>query len=661
MKKVKTFKLVILVVALSLVGLFSVSCKKKHVFSENWENDAEYHWHVCTTKKHDDISTKEKHTFDKGVVKVEATEEKEGEKVYTCTICKYEKTEKINKLVHTHAFDEGVVKVEPTEEKEGEIIYTCTKCGKTKTEKIPKLDHTHAFDEGVVTKEPTYTEKGEKTYTCSKCGETKTEEIPMLEAKENEIKLKEGTALNKTYDGVAFTIALEDIITNGTGKITITYKLASEDSNEYSEVAPINVGTYTVKIHVESTPEWKEVTKEETLKIDRKVLTLPESLYFEIPESTLLDNTIISSLNETNGVVTEEKVNLVVNEELVLGSQTKKITSLYVDDDNYALDITDVSKNVTFYVYDDQPFYMAIQDVFTISGKGLVISGVISRGTVRVNEEYVISSTEETVIATKIEQFRRQIEVATRGDEVGILITGATKENIKCGDLIYDKDSLNFANLITADISVKSTEESGRRTPLLNQSKYQLYLYAYANDNNVSYVIDKSAYLLLNDGEDVVMPGTKATVKFLLTEDMKLEVGMTFVIRISSKLVAEGTITETNYHTHTDDFNKTGMCDDCGINLTKLMTKENDNEFKYSGSIKAGETIYLAVNLPDVTEGEEGGWIDTIDVEGITYRIYDTNRHLVEDLGERTTADTYFIVIQSTVDASFTFEIFFGL
>ena len=218
------------------VTLADLAIPAHHVPDATWSSDNDdNHYHLCTVcGEKVDITA---HTYDGGKVTVEPTEETEGERTYTCTVCDYKKTEPIAKLDHTHkpsdgysydstghwktcsdcdeklefaahTYDGGIVTVEPTEETEGESVYTCTVCGYAKTEVLPKLSHTHkpsngysydstghwktcsdcdeklefaahTSDGGVVTTPATTGSSGLKTYSCTVCGYVMgTETIP---------------------------------------------------------------------------------------------------------------------------------------------------------------------------------------------------------------------------------------------------------------------------------------------------------------------------------------------------------------------------------------------------------------------------------------------------------------------------------------------------
>ncbi|WP_443740364.1 formylglycine-generating enzyme family protein [Treponema sp.] len=232
---------VVTILALAMIGCQTDTDTHEHTYSTDWTSDATSHWHAATCEHTSEVSEKTAHTFGEAVVTKEATETEAGVKTYTCTVCKYEKTESIAVLPHTHTystewksdetnhwhaaicehttevsektahtFDKGVVTKEATETETGIKTYTCTICKYEKKESIPVLPHTHkysaewtndatnhwhaatcghdvksdeathTFGEAVITKEATETEEGVKTYTCTVCKYEKTESIAVL-------------------------------------------------------------------------------------------------------------------------------------------------------------------------------------------------------------------------------------------------------------------------------------------------------------------------------------------------------------------------------------------------------------------------------------------------------------------------------------------------
>ncbi len=324
-----------------LLSVLTACGGKKHEFSDKWKNDETYHWHECTKKKHTDTSDKIAHVWDGGEITTQPTEETEGVKTYTCTVCGYKKTGTVAKLAHTHKFDdsvwanddlnhwhpatcshtdekssfethvwnEGVITTPATEETEGVKTYTCTTCGNTKTSAIGRLDHVHTFNmnawafdgenhwhpatcahsdekknlashgwnEGVVTTPANYGVEGVKTYTCSVCSTTRTESIPALSPKNNTIAIESGLSLDKIYDGTVVALDPEKVNRNGDGAITIEYKPLEGDA--YTAEAPKNAGEYTVRASVAATAEWKGGFVTADFIIEQRAATLSKGVF----------------------------------------------------------------------------------------------------------------------------------------------------------------------------------------------------------------------------------------------------------------------------------------------------------------------------------------------------------------------------------------------
>ena len=324
-----------------LLSVLTACGGKKHEFSDEWKNDETYHWHECTKKKHTDTSDKIAHVWDGGEITTQPTEETEGVKTYTCTVCGYKKTGTVAKLAHTHKFDdsvwandelnhwhpatcshtdekssfethvwnEGVITTPATEETEGVKTYTCTTCGNTKTSAIGKLDHVHTFNmsawafdgenhwhpatcahsdekkdlashgwnDGVVTTPANYGVEGVKTYTCSVCSTTRTESIPALSPKNNTIAIESGLSLDKIYDGTVVALDPEKVNRNGDGAITIEYKL--QEGGAYTAEAPKNAGEYTVRASVAATAEWKGGFVTADFIIEQRAVTLSKGVF----------------------------------------------------------------------------------------------------------------------------------------------------------------------------------------------------------------------------------------------------------------------------------------------------------------------------------------------------------------------------------------------
>ena len=250
--KRKTF-IAILAIAMVLVLSLAVltACNnKKHDFSSKWEYDETSHWHECMTKKHSDVADKADHTFDAGIVTTPPTEDAAGVKTLTCTVCGYQKTESVPQLGHTFDMERWA--------SDAQTHWHPATCAHTD---LKKDEAEHTWNEGVITKPSDYGVVGEKTFTCTVCGYKKTEPIDALDAKDNEIVLKEGKTFGKEYDGEVVSITKDDFVIEGNRELAFMFKAKGADDNTYVETAPKKAGEYTVKVSVEATAEWKAATK----------------------------------------------------------------------------------------------------------------------------------------------------------------------------------------------------------------------------------------------------------------------------------------------------------------------------------------------------------------------------------------------------------------
>lgn len=257
-KSITILLAVVLVLVMSLTVLSA--CNKKHNYSADWKSDADGHWHECVTKKHTDTTPKENHVWDAGVVRTAATEDAKGVMVYTCTICKFEKTEEIPAL--GHSFDTSTWKFDT------QTHWHPATCAHTdlKGDEAP-----HAWDGGVETTPAGYGTAGEKTFTCTVCKTTKKEPIAALDAKANTVEIN--AALDKTYDKTAAVLAQDKVSRKGDGAIKIEYKLKSAADTAYTLTAPVNAGEYTVRVTVAATAEWKEGSASKDFTIAKKALS----------------------------------------------------------------------------------------------------------------------------------------------------------------------------------------------------------------------------------------------------------------------------------------------------------------------------------------------------------------------------------------------------
>jgi elongation factor Tu len=184
----------------------------------------------------------------------------------------------------------------------------------------------------------------------------------------------------------------------------------------------------------------------------------------------------------------------------------------------------------------DKPFLMAVEDVFSIKGRGTVATGRIERGIVKVNDEIEIIGfdklTKSTV--TGVEMFRKQMEEGQAGDNVGCLLRGIEKEGIERGQVLAKPGSIKPHKKFTGEVYVLKKEEGGRHTPFFTNYRPQFYV----------RTTDVTGSVMLPEGIKMVMPGDNITVEVELITTVALEEQMRFAIREGGKTVGAGVVTK---------------------------------------------------------------------------------------------------------------------
>ena len=530
----------VLVLALSL-SIFSACNKNKHEFSSDWKFDETNHWHECTTKKHTDTTEKLPHEFT-WTVKTPAGVHTNKVEKGVCE-CGYE-TERTISDTATHAYGEEWKKDATGHWHES----TCD--AKAPTHDVMKSDFAaHTFDEGEVTKPADYGVVGEKTFTCTKCGYSYTEDIDALGAKDNTISFANDLVEEKTYDGLAFIIDPAKVNRKGDGEITITYM--GENDTAFTATAPTNAGEYTVKATVKGTAEWKggEITK--TITINKREVTLPKDVFErkfgENLESGKFGLTCINVKEVTNNVV--EWVTIGAPETYyAIGIHTIGFISLTVDNDNFEL-IRGGYNTVRFTVWNaPDSFYAGIQDVFSFSGRTeLAITTKIANGTLKKGDQLLVNEIGKIITVNKIEKgtgmSATEVETATAGEEVGLLIEGATKDELLRGYMLSKPDTIISYSKVTVTIRVFTKDEGGQHTPIQTGIKPNV---TFAD--TFGYVVGKVTFpegtTLLSSGE--MLEGV--TIDFQ-GKKVPAFVGRRFTLRSGGKTIAECIVTAVPHAT----------------------------------------------------------------------------------------------------------------
>jgi len=184
----------------------------------------------------------------------------------------------------------------------------------------------------------------------------------------------------------------------------------------------------------------------------------------------------------------------------------------------------------------DKPFLMPVEDVFSIKGRGTVVTGRIERGVVKVNEEMEIiglKATQKTVV-TGVEMFRKQLDEGQAGDNVGLLLRGVEKDQVERGQVIAKPGSVTPHTEFEAQVYILAKEEGGRHTPFFSGYRPQFYI----------RTTDVTGETTLQEGVEMVMPGDNAKMKIKLIQPVAMEDGMRFAIREGGKTVGSGVVTK---------------------------------------------------------------------------------------------------------------------
>jgi elongation factor Tu len=184
----------------------------------------------------------------------------------------------------------------------------------------------------------------------------------------------------------------------------------------------------------------------------------------------------------------------------------------------------------------DKPFLMAIEDVFTIQGRGTVVTGRVDRGKIKVNEEVEIVGLKPTQksVATGLEMFRKTLDEAMAGDNIGVLLRGIEKDQVERGQVLCKPGSLTPHTEFDAEVYILSKEEGGRHTPFFTGYKPQFYI----------KTADITGEATLPAGIEMVMPGDNAKMKIKLIQPVAMEEGFRFAIREGGHTVGDGVITK---------------------------------------------------------------------------------------------------------------------
>ncbi|WP_263415725.1 EF-Tu C-terminal domain-related protein, partial [Terriglobus albidus] len=184
----------------------------------------------------------------------------------------------------------------------------------------------------------------------------------------------------------------------------------------------------------------------------------------------------------------------------------------------------------------DLSFLMPIEDIFSISGRGTVVTGRIERGKVKVGEEVEIVGFRDTrkTVVTGVEMFKKQLDEGLAGDNAGLLLRGVAKEDVERGMVLAKTASITPHTVFKGEVYVLSKEEGGRHTPFFSNYRPQFYF----------RTTDVTGTVKLPEGREMVMPGDNVSLEVTLHTPVAMEKGLRFAIREGGRTVGAGAIAE---------------------------------------------------------------------------------------------------------------------
>ncbi|OHA78666.1 MAG: translation elongation factor Tu [Candidatus Yonathbacteria bacterium RIFCSPLOWO2_01_FULL_43_27] len=225
---------------------------------------------------------------------------------------------------------------------------------------------------------------------------------------------------------------------------------------------------------------------------------------------------------------------------VIRGSATKALAATSLDDE-YAKKILDLANALDTYIpvperETSKPFLMPVEDIFSIEGRGTVVTGRIERGVIKVGDEIEIVGLKDTVktAVTGIEMFNKSLQEGMAGDNAGLLVRGIKKEDITRGQVLAKPGSITPHTEFEAEVYILTKEEGGRHTPFFNGYKPQFYI----------RTTDVTGDATLPAGTEMVMPGDTVKLKIKLIAPVALEVEHRFAIREGGRTVGAGVVTK---------------------------------------------------------------------------------------------------------------------
>ncbi|QDF29950.1 elongation factor Tu [Halarcobacter anaerophilus] len=274
------------------------------------------------------------------------------------------------------------------------------------------------------------------------------------------------------------------------------------------------VGVPYIVVFLNKEDQLDEEDKEEMLElVEMEVRELLSEYDFPGDDTPIVAGSAFQALEEAKGGTA--------------GEWSEKIYKLMDEVDNY---IPTPERDA------DQDFLMPVEDVFTIQGRGTVVTGRIEKGTIKLNEEIEIVGMRDTMktTVTGIEMFRKEMDEGVAGDNAGVLLRGVKKEDVQRGQVLVKPGSITPHTKFKGEVYILSKEEGGRHTPFFSGYRPQFYV----------RTTDVTGSVTLPEGTEMVMPGDNVEMTVELVAPIALEKGTKFAIREGGRTVGAGVVAE---------------------------------------------------------------------------------------------------------------------
>lgn len=292
-------------------------------------------------------------------------------------------------------------------------------------------------------------------------------------------------------------------------------------------------------------------------------------------------------------------------------------------------------------------FFMPIEDRYSVAGGKVVVTGTIYSGTVRTGDTLTLSNVNINVTITSIEKFKKAYDSASAGEAVGLLIEGATKDQIKSGYSLFTPSTKQYYNQIKVNLTSLTKEEGGRNTPFFTKYKSVIKLYPSESNGTTSYAGEVAGCVILPSDLEMFMPGETHIVTIVLKTEFILDQGMELIAVEGSKKVAYGTITALEHHEHDNNYDEKGICNICGFDQYLSFNYDSESEeYIYETNLEVNEKLFFKITpKSDNTETEWEVEIDGATEDNYEVIIYESNFNIKDEDSFMLTNSTYYIVV----------------